>query len=102
MKKLSIYTFVIVVSLGATAMLATGSRTPARVQASEAQFAADGAFRDGLYFGRIAAEQGQPMRPSIGRWSTAHDHSTFSAGYRRGYGESAPVEANAEQAQPTD
>jgi hypothetical protein len=102
MKKLSIYTFVIAVSLGATVMLATSGRAPAGVRTSEAQFASDGAFRDGLYFGRIAAEQGQPMRPSIGRWSTGHDRSTFSAGYRRGYGESAPVEASAEQAQPTD
>jgi hypothetical protein len=42
------------------------------------------------------------MRPSIGRWSTAHDRSTFSAGYRRGYGESAQVVANTEHAQPTD
>jgi hypothetical protein len=102
MKKLSIYTFVIAASLGATAMLATSGQTPAPVQASEAQFSADGAFRDGLYVGKLAAEQGQPMRPSIGRWSTAHDRSTFSAGYRRGYDESARVEANAEHARPTD
>src|ERR1700692_1803372 len=99
MNKLSIYTFVIAGSLGATAMLATGGQTPAPVQASEAQFAADGAFRDGLYFGRLAAEHGEPMRPSIGRWSTAHDRSTFSAGYRRGYEESARVEASAEHVQ---
>jgi hypothetical protein len=102
MKKLSIYTLVIVASLGATAMLATSGQTPAPIPASEARFAADGAFRDGLYVGKLAAEQGQPMRPSVGRWSTAHDRSTFSAGYRRGYGESASVEANAEPALPTD
>jgi hypothetical protein len=102
MKKLSLYTFVIAASLGATALLATSGRTPALVRASEAQFSADGAFRDGLYVGRLAAEQGQPMRPNVGRWSSAHDRSTFSAGYRRGYGESTPVEANAERAQPTD
>jgi hypothetical protein len=102
MKKLSIYTFVIAASLGATAMLATSGQVTAPVQASEAQFAADGAFRDGLYFGKLAAEHGQPMRPSIGRWSTTHDRSTFSAGYRRGYGEPARVEANAEPAHSAD
>jgi hypothetical protein len=102
MKKLTTFTFAIVVSLGATAMLATSGQTPAPTQASEAQFAGDGAFRDGLYFGRLAAEHGQPMRPSIGRWATAHDRSTFSAGYRRGYDESARVEANAEHAPSAD
>jgi len=107
MKKLSSYAFVIVLSLGAAAVLANSGRTPAPVQGSQAQgsqpqLAADGAFRDGFYLGRLAAEGGQPMRPSIGRWSTAQDRSMFSAGYRRGYDESNRAAADADLAQSTD
>jgi len=102
MKKLSSYPFVIVLSLGAAALLAKSGQTPAPVQGSQAQLAADGAFRDGLYQGRLAAESGQPMRPSIGRWSTAQDRSMFSAGYRRGYDESNRAAADADLAQSTD
>jgi len=104
MKKLSSYTFVIVLSLGAIAMLANSGQTPAPVQGSPAQgspaqLAANGAFRDGFYLGRLAAEGGQPVRPSIGRWSTAQDRSMFSAGYRRGYDESKRAAADADIAQ---
>jgi len=107
MKKLSSYAFVIVLSLGAAAVLANSGRTPAPVQGSQAQgsqpqLAADGAFRDGFYLGRLAAERGQPMRPSIGRWSTAQDRSMFSAGYRHGYDESNRAAADADLAQSTD
>ena len=102
MKKLSSYAFVIVLSLGAAAMFANSGQAPAPVQGSQAQLAADGAFRDGLYLGRLAAEGGQPMRPSIGRWSTAQDRSMFSAGYRRGYDESNRAAADADLAQSTD
>jgi hypothetical protein len=51
----------------------------------EASFAADGAFRDGLYLGKLTADSGQPFRPGIGRWSSEQDRAMFSAGYRRGY-----------------
>ena len=107
MKKLSSYAFVIVLSLGAAAILANSGQTPAQVQGSQpqdsqAKLAADGAFRDGFYLGRLAAEGGQPMRPSIGRWSTAQDRSMFSAGYRRGYDESNRAAADADLAQSTD
>ncbi len=112
MKKFSSYAFVIVLSLGAAAVLANSGQTPAPVQGSQArgsrpqgsqpQLAADGAFRDGFYLGRLAAEGGQPMRPSIGRWSTAQDRSMFSAGYRRGYDESNRAAADADLAQSTD
>ena len=74
MKKLSSYAFVIVLSLGATAMLANSGQTPAPVQGSQAQLAADGAFRDGFYLGRLAAE---------GRWS-AHASQYWPLVHRPG------------------
>lgn len=77
----------IVIGLSATATLGISPRTLNRSATAEALFAADGAFRDGLYLGKLAAANGEPARPAIGRWSTDHDRSLFTAGYRRGYSE---------------
>jgi hypothetical protein len=51
----------------------------------DARLEGDGAFRDGLYLGRLAAESGLPLNPAVGRWSTDQDRATFSIGYQRGY-----------------
>jgi hypothetical protein len=88
MSKLSTYVLAIAVSLGTTAMLANSRRIIDLNTSAEARLAADGAFRDGLYLGKLAAEGGQTFRPGIGRWSTDQDRNTFLAGYRRGYNES--------------
>jgi hypothetical protein len=87
MSKLSTYVLAIAVSLGTTAMLASSRHVIDPDPSAEARLAADGAFRDGLYVGKLAAESGQTFRPGIGRWSTERDRNTFLAGYRRGYGE---------------
>lgn len=85
MSKLSTYVLAIAVSLGTTAMLANSSRTVKPYVNDEARLASDGAFRDGMYLGRLAAESGQPLRPTIGRWSSDQDRATFTSGYHRGY-----------------
>jgi hypothetical protein len=77
----------IVICLGTTATLAISNRNVNLKPKAEALLAADGAFRDGLYLGKLAAEAGQPQRPAIGRWSTGQDRAMFVAGYRRGYDE---------------
>ena len=38
----------------------------------------DGAFRDGLYLGRLAAQSGGERHVSVGRWATAQDKGTPS------------------------
>jgi hypothetical protein len=83
MTKFLIYV-AIVTGLGASTIgVITSSVKP---QASaEARFAADGAFRDGLYLGKLAAENGQSQSLAVGRWSTEQDRAMFTAGYRRGY-----------------
>ena len=86
MGKLVTYGLVMVVGLGTTALLATSGRTVPRVQTADAQMAVDGAFRDGLYVGRLAFEEGRALLPPIGRWSNERDRASFVAGYRRGYG----------------
>jgi hypothetical protein len=88
MRKLSTYALAVAVCLGTTALLANSNRSVAASTSNETRFAADGAFRDGLYLGKLAAEQDQPLRPAVGRWSTDQDRSMFAAGYRRGYDES--------------
>ncbi len=77
----------ILIGLSASATLALSPRTVNPTTSEGALFAADGAFRDGLYLGKLSAQQGQPPRLAIGRWSTEHDRSLFTAGYRRGYDE---------------
>ncbi|HVR24462.1 MAG TPA: hypothetical protein VMU26_14200 [Candidatus Polarisedimenticolia bacterium] len=74
----------IVICLGATAMLANSERTVNSKASVDAQLNADGAFRDGLYLGRLAAASTQRPRPEVGRWSADPDRGAFTAGYRRG------------------
>jgi hypothetical protein len=85
MSKLSAYAFAFAACLGTMAMLANGNGKVIATEGIEARFAADGAFRDGLYLGKLAAEGGQPLRLAIGRWNTEQDRAMFSAGYHRGY-----------------
>jgi hypothetical protein len=47
----------------------------------------DAAFRDGLFLGRLDAEQGRKPQLSTGRWSTDSDRRLFVSGYVQAYGE---------------
>ncbi|MGA8622047.1 MAG: hypothetical protein WB660_26445 [Candidatus Sulfotelmatobacter sp.] len=77
----------IVIFLGTMAMLTIRGRSLKTGALSEVRLASDGAFRDGVYLGKLAAKGGQALRPAIGRWSTDLDRSSFTAGYRSGYSE---------------
>jgi hypothetical protein len=83
MGKLLICAFAAALSLGTALMVANGGRNGSN---SDAVLAQDGSFRDGLFVGSFTAEQGLPMRPTVGRWSTQRDREAFLAGYQRGYG----------------
>ena len=98
------YALALVICLGTTAMLAVSNHSVKSNASVETTLASDGAFRDGLYLGKLAAESGQaPRRPAIGRWSADQDRSMFAAGYRRGYSESVTsAEANAARTQSTE
>ena len=88
MNKLVTYSLAIAVSLGTTAMLDNNQHSDSANASAEARLAADGAFRDGMYLGKLAAGNRQPLRPAVGRWSTEQDRARFTAGYERGYSES--------------
>lgn len=85
MEKIFILALALAVSLGTTAMLANGGHAARPAQTVNMKLAADGAFRDGLYIGKLAAKGGQLARPPIGRWSNERDRASFVDGYRRGY-----------------
>jgi len=88
MDKLFTYALAIAVCVGTTAMLTNNGRAMRQEQSADAPLAADAAFRDGLYVGKLSAEAGRSLHPPIGRWSNERDRSSFTAGYRRGYGDS--------------
>ena len=87
MKILPLYAAVIALGLVPMSML-SGDRhhNSPNANGNVAQIT-DGAFRDGLYLGRLAAEGGSEPHVAIGRWATAEDRSSFTAGYHRGYSE---------------
>lgn len=85
MDKLFTYTLAVAVCLGTTALLANSQRHLRDTQSADARLALDGAYRDGLYLGRSAAQRRQPFRPPAGRWGNEADRASFVAGYRRGY-----------------
>lgn len=53
--------------------------------ASESRLALDGAYRDGLYVGQLAARSGRMSHPPVGRWSGEKDRASFLAGYEHAY-----------------
>ena len=87
MEKLFTYALAVAVGLGTTAVLANSRRGQRQDSSVEQQLASDGAFRDGLYVGKLTAESGRPSHPLTGRWSSEKDRASFRAGYPRGYGD---------------
>jgi hypothetical protein len=78
MSKVSTYSLAFAACLGGMAMLGAGTSdvTPISNNNMEARLGADGAFRDGLYLGKLAAQAGEPMRPAVGRWSAERDRAS--------------------------
>ena len=87
MKILPLYAAVIALALVPMSMLSGDRRHNSPNANGNVAQITDGAFRDGLYLGRLAAEGGSEPHVAIGRWATAEDRSSFTAGYHRGYSE---------------
>jgi hypothetical protein len=73
--------------VGTSAMLVQRDMGTRHSQSFDARQAADGAFRDGLYLGKLDRTAKNPMHPAVGRWATEKDRELFVAGYRQGYNE---------------
>lgn len=85
MKRVPLFVLALVLC-AAAAMSRGGIRQGASVSATaNAAEATDGAFRDGLYLGKLAAESGGEFDIASGRWSMDHDRASFSTGYAQGY-----------------
>ncbi len=87
MKILPLYAAVIALGLVPMSILSGDRHHDSPAPSANVAQITDGAFRDGLYLGRLAAEGSSEPHIAIGRWATAEDRSSFTAGYHRGYSE---------------
>lgn len=101
MKKVILNVFVIALALRVVTLMLTpvSANAPQRT-IGEAQRATDGAFRDGLFQGRMDAERGRKQHLTSGRWSTQQDRSSFVAGYEQGYQHLRDLQAAAPELGP--
>ena len=83
MKSISLWTLILVVGAGSTAIMKTRINEDVTDVVSVQN--ADGAYRDGLYLGKLTASLGDEPHFCTGRWSRKTDQDLFSAGYERGY-----------------
>ena len=87
-RKMSVYISLVVIPFGAATVRLAGKASHAKqVNTVDATQETNAAFRDGLYWGKLDAEDARKVRPSIGRWSEPKDRASFLAGYQRGYEE---------------
>lgn len=75
---------------GTSTYLLHGLRTQPQLQTIDARMGNDGAYRDGLFVGRLTREMRRPTVPPIGRWATAKDRASFIQGYRRALANTPP------------
>lgn len=86
MKRLSLYVFMTAVALGIGVSLLTGAvSSGTHSAAGKMRGAANAAFRDGLYLGKLDASQGNRPHLGSGRWSNDADRRSYIAGYQSGY-----------------
>jgi hypothetical protein len=87
MKTFSLFTLLAALGVGTVSILRADYQMRLRNSNQALAQATDGAFRDGLYLGKLAAESGAGFHVAIGRWATLEDRSSFTAGYERAYNE---------------
>jgi hypothetical protein len=85
-RKISVYISLVVIPFGAATVRLAGKADHAKpASAVDATQETEAAFRDGLYLGRLDAENDRKVQPSIGRWNDPKDRVSFLAGYQRGF-----------------
>jgi hypothetical protein len=85
MKTFSLFALMAAIVTGTVSMLRVDQRN--HLSTPIAARSTDGAFRDGLYLGQLAAERGSESHLAVGRWATPDDRSSFTSGYQQGYNE---------------
>ena len=79
-----IFAFIFALLLGAALLTASRTRADSQTGLNDQQ-PTNGAYRDGVYLGKLAASRGDVAHIATGRWATAADRTAFSAGYQQGY-----------------
>jgi hypothetical protein len=82
-KKITLAAFAVLVTTASAFTLRYQNMTPAAINAPN--LAGNAAFRDGLYMGKLASQNGDPYLAATGRWALAEDRASFAAGYDLGY-----------------
>jgi hypothetical protein len=99
MRRLSVFVLVLAFGVGAVATLGNRIRQGASFRVNPANKdvskTTNGAFRDGLYQGELAATRGSEPHIATGRWAADQDRASFTEGYQQGYAESLAVRASA-------
>jgi hypothetical protein len=85
MKTISLFVLALALGVGTASLRYTDRHNQFSTPAGIAIDTTDGAFRDGLYLGRLAAEAGAEPRVARSRWGSLQDRALFSAGYQEGY-----------------
>jgi hypothetical protein len=63
----------------------TGQEPQAQLVSEDTYNNSDGAYRDGLYLGKLDAEHNRTYHVARGRWATAKDRQEFVNGYNRSF-----------------
>jgi hypothetical protein len=92
MKRQSLLVLALILGLAGTSLIAVRASSPA-TRDEESNRATDGAFRDGLFQGKLDAQSGREPHIATGRWSTGADRASFTSGYQRGYRELSQAHA---------
>jgi len=87
MKIFSLFAMMAAIVIGTVSMPRIDQLNHFSRQTGTSARSTDGAFRDGLYLGQLAAERGSESHIAVGRWATPDDRSSFTAGYQQGYNE---------------
>ena len=99
MRRLSAFVLVLAFGVGAAATLGSWIRQDASFRVhrvnKDAGRTTNGAFRDGLYQGELAATRGSESHIAAGRWAAEQDRASYTEGYRQGYAEFLAVRASA-------
>ena len=85
MKTSALFALVVALGIGTASMLRTDHHNHFSSPNENAAQSTDGAFRDGLYLGTLAAQRGAESHIAVGRWAASQDRSSFTAGYQQGY-----------------
>ena len=84
-KAFSLFALMAALGMGTASMLRTDHQNQFPHPNRSVAQVTDAAFRDGLYLGRLAAEEGAKPHIATGRWAALEDRSSFTAGYQQGY-----------------